>query len=119
MVAGALGQGHAAALLVQEGVVRAAAAVHRRKALETVAVGLREGAAGLLAGGQVVQENLRAGAGAHILVCRGPWGGVRGRRSQTPSSHPQGGQGTRECTLGPTSTLHHSSRPAPGSAPAM
>lgn len=58
VVTGALGQRHTVALLVQEGVVGAAAAVHGRKALEAVTVSLGERAAGLLAGGQVVQEHL-------------------------------------------------------------
>ena len=71
MVAGALGQGHAAALLVQKHVVRAAAAVHGREALQAVGVGLGQRAAGLPAGGQVVQEDLRLGAGLQVLVCRG------------------------------------------------
>lgn len=70
MVAGALGQGHAATLLVQEGVVRAAAAVHGSEATEAVGVGLGQRAARLLAGGEVVEEDLGVGAGAHVLVCR-------------------------------------------------
>jgi hypothetical protein len=51
VVAGALGQGHTAALLIQVGVVRAATAIHRCEVLETVGVPLRERTAGLLAGG--------------------------------------------------------------------
>lgn len=90
VVAGALGQGHTAALLVQESVVRAAAAIHRREALHTVGVGLGERTAGLLAGGQVVQEDLRVGAGAHILICRGKGGASMRVGGMGPSCPPTG-----------------------------
>lgn len=107
------------ALLVQKGVVGAAAAVHRGEALEAVGVGLGERAAGLLAGGQVVQEDLRLGAGAHVLVCRARGlvrggGGAGGRPLPLPPGPEPGHLPSRGADKGsPLGTRATGARPPP------
>lgn len=70
VVAGALGDRHTGIMVVQVGIVGAATAIHRREILWAILFSISQGAAGLLAQGQVVKEDLVSWAGRNFTSWR-------------------------------------------------
>ena len=83
-VAGAAGGRHTLAHIIQEGAVRAGAAVHRNEADAAGDVRVTPGPAGGLTGADVVEVGQRLGAGGHGLCCRMPGGGNTQDRAGPP-----------------------------------